>query len=254
MSFVSSTVRDRLNTLVRAHTMNKFLCHDGVAAGVFNHDYSGDPLHKICGAFSACLAQFHSAVPQQYASSVEGEIIESFMLRHGDGDLMALLENTVPPANLGRVGIFNTYVAQYKQKADEQKLEKAAQLLDRDNGAHFTSDGGLLDMKYLSKRFETGRQAVADFMETEGRQKYMDFKHLNMAHAVLQALVLLTSNTGGLAVQQRGVDGSTALIQGLLEGMEIESGTPIFLCDCIPNRPLGLAACPCNNASDTNEV
>ncbi|CAJ1428822.1 unnamed protein product, partial [Effrenium voratum] len=195
MSFVSSTVRDRLNTLVRAHTMNKFLCHDGVAAGVFNHDYSG---------------------------------ASGFMLRHGDGDLMALLENTVPPANLGRVGIFNTYVAQYKQKADEQKLEKAAQLLDRDNG-------GLLDMKYLSKRFETGRQAVADFMETEGRQKYMDFKHLNM-------------------VQQRGVDGSTALIQGLLEGMEIESGTPIFLCDCIPNRPLGLAACPCNNASDTNEV
>ena len=42
-----------------------------------------------------------------------------FLLRHADADLLALLENTVPPVDLARVAIFSGSLAKFKQQAGE---------------------------------------------------------------------------------------------------------------------------------------
>ena len=38
-------------------------------------------------------------------------------MRHGDGELTALIENTVPPADLAKVGIFSSPLAKFRHKA-----------------------------------------------------------------------------------------------------------------------------------------
>ena len=41
-------------------------------------------------------------------------------MRHGDGDLTTLLETSVPPADLTKVGIFSSPLAKYKLKACDE--------------------------------------------------------------------------------------------------------------------------------------
>eukprot|EP00435_Cladocopium_sp_Y103_P048409 s2702_g14.t1 len=58
-----------------------------------------------------------------------------FMNRHADADLMVMLQNSVPPADV--------------EKVDDDKLAKAAE-----------PHGGGLDLLYLSSRYEKGKEAV----------------------------------------------------------------------------------------------
>lgn len=44
----------------------------------------------------------------------------SFILRHGDADLLALHEASVPPPDLQKVSIFSSHVAKYQQKATDE--------------------------------------------------------------------------------------------------------------------------------------
>ena len=42
-------------------------------------------------------------------------------------------------------------------------------------------------------------------------------------------------------VQQRGVDAAKAIVLGLLEGLDIQTGRPVLIVDCIANRFLALS-------------
>lgn len=40
-----------------------------------------------------------------------------FMNRHTDADVLSMLQNSVPPIDIGRIDVFKTHLAKYHQKA-----------------------------------------------------------------------------------------------------------------------------------------
>lgn len=42
-----------------------------------------------------------------------------FELRHGDADILAMLEHGVPPVDLGKISIFSSHIAKYRVEAPE---------------------------------------------------------------------------------------------------------------------------------------
>ena len=109
-------------------------------------------LQPVCGAYLACLEQFKALVPQKFAGTALVEINKAFPIwiigliwfdnnvdacifgyfwgmnqvypaisnqqprfemRHADADIIALMENTVPPADINKIAIFAAPLAKY---------------------------------------------------------------------------------------------------------------------------------------------
>ncbi|CAL1137009.1 unnamed protein product [Cladocopium goreaui] len=213
LKHMDQSTRDALRDLVRRHGQPKFILHDGLAAGIFNATYNGagsglqpweaclqntsEVLQRVCCAFKACCARFKELVPAGFYAKVESEIMATFMHRHADADLTALLTATVPPADLNKVSVFAAHLDKFHQEAQESKLQKAAELsaallqttwsqtelqIEDDMTKlrtwaakfHlFASQQGGMDVQYLSGRYEKGKIAVC---------KYMQKRHCTVQH------------------------------------------------------------------------
>ncbi|CAE7809324.1 unnamed protein product, partial [Symbiodinium microadriaticum] len=122
-----------------------------------------------------------------------------FILRHADNDLDHLLEETVPPLALDRLGIFRAVMAKHRKKAAEEEKtladERTAELLETANLKHaeqqLTSDleavqtwldqrdehaerQGGLDMQFLAARYSKGKKAVSEFADSRNRAVVFD--------------------------------------------------------------------------------
>ncbi|CAJ1449087.1 unnamed protein product [Effrenium voratum] len=86
--------------------MGKFMTHEPIAAGAFNHDWcSAGPL----------------------LSSWSTELTNTFMMKHADAELTAMLEETVPPVDLSRIGSFRAVIQKYQKQAEDEKVQAAEQ-------------------------------------------------------------------------------------------------------------------------------
>ncbi|CAK9078482.1 unnamed protein product, partial [Durusdinium trenchii] len=151
-----------------------------------------ESLQRVCGMFQACLQQFLTSVPKTFSDSALAEInkassglinffdqqfdntLELFELRHGDADLTNLMEQSVPPADLG--------------KAEKESKDKASEPFGNISGL------AALDFKHLNDRYVRGKAAVDAYMATN--HQLIHVSSLVMAHGqVVSALQSLPRNT-----------------------------------------------------------
>ncbi|CAK9078424.1 unnamed protein product, partial [Durusdinium trenchii] len=151
-----------------------------------------ESLQRVCGMFQACLQQFLTSVPKTFSDSVLAEInkassglinffdqqfdntLELFELRHGDADLTNLMEQSVPPADLG--------------KAEKESKDKASEPFGNISGL------AALDFKHLNDRYVRGKAAVDAYMATN--HQLIHVSSLVMAHGqIVSALQSLPHNT-----------------------------------------------------------
>ncbi|CAK9106282.1 FO synthase subunit 1 [Durusdinium trenchii] len=100
--------------------------------------WNQEQLQRVCGGYCAAMARFKELVPNKYYDDVNSEICATFMNRHTDADVLSMLQNSVPPIDIGRIDVFKTHLAKYHQKVDDDKATKAAEPLG-ENPAHFVT-------------------------------------------------------------------------------------------------------------------
>ena len=105
-----------------------------------------ETLQKTCGMYLSCLRVFEKKVPQEFfrtelvdiqVASLDNNKLTvkslvcqpsplghslrtvelRFRNRHADGDLQALMDATVPPADISRVGIFSSSLVKWEKQA-----------------------------------------------------------------------------------------------------------------------------------------
>ncbi|CAK9081705.1 unnamed protein product, partial [Durusdinium trenchii] len=160
-----------------------------------------EPLQRVCAAFIACLQQFQSMVPKAFADAALVDIHQAFELRHGDADILAMLEHGVPPVDLGNCIRLNAQLLQTTWQQTELQMKSDLELL-KGWGRKFdlhSSQQGSLDFKFISDRYNRGKSEV---------EKLMTEKHvlhscasITMAHAPIVNMQ-----------QQMGHSGLTLLI------------------------------------------
>ncbi|CAL1141604.1 unnamed protein product [Cladocopium goreaui] len=103
-----------------------------------------ESMSKFASAYALGEKESKAAVNllQHIPKLVKEGLIElvRFEMRHGDADLLQLLEESVPPADIARVAIFAQPLAKYQQEA-------------------------ALDFKYLNDRYQKGRDSIRAHME-----------------------------------------------------------------------------------------
>lgn len=146
-------------------------------------------------------------VPQRFVSTVMPEIQKAFDLRHADADILQLLEHTVPPADVAKIGIFLQPLKRYQdevEKATSLRAEQlSAQLLNttfqqtelqcesdmvklRDWAQKFevyAAKQAGLDWKHINDRYHKGRTSVEEFMNK--KHQVTRVSSLVLAHAPL---------------------------------------------------------------------
>ena len=119
---------------------------DGPHQTLFSVMRAQETLQKTCGMYLSCLRIFEKKVPQEFfrtelvdiqVASLDNNKLTvkslvcqpsplghslrtvelRFRNRHADGDLQALMDSTVPPADLSRVGIFSSSLVKWEKKA-----------------------------------------------------------------------------------------------------------------------------------------
>ncbi|CAK9111225.1 unnamed protein product [Durusdinium trenchii] len=154
LTAVSESTREQLMELVRIFGQPKFLLQDLVDTMIkrMRLDFESlnakmrkpwnqvtlEQLQRVCGGYCAAMARFKELVPNKYYDDVNSEICATFMNRHTDADVLSMLQNSVPPIDIGRIDVFKTHLAKYHQKVDDDKATKAAEPLG-ENPAHFVT-------------------------------------------------------------------------------------------------------------------
>ncbi|CAL1131034.1 unnamed protein product [Cladocopium goreaui] len=202
---VSASTRKQLKDLVRIFGQPRFILHDGLAAGIMNMDYvgTGNSYHAwdrhlsnsqevVDLMLTRMRKDFESLAPKM-----------RFLHRHADSDLFNLLQSSVPPCDLSRIDVFKNHVGKFRQKVEEDKVAKAAELEAAllqttwaqtelsvandlselkswaDKWKVFAAQQGGLDMHYLNNRFETGKEKVKNYMEKH--HSFTCYKTLTLA-------------------------------------------------------------------------
>ncbi|CAK9054175.1 unnamed protein product, partial [Durusdinium trenchii] len=78
---------------------------------------SWETIQRRCAGFHALLNQFRSKYPEEFVKAEEPTLVKGFLLKHADAEIDVLLEESVPPADISRVGIFRAPVAKHMKKA-----------------------------------------------------------------------------------------------------------------------------------------
>ncbi|CAL1168291.1 unnamed protein product [Cladocopium goreaui] len=161
-----------------------------------------------------------------------------FEMRHGDADILQMMETTVPPADITKVAIFSQPLGKYNKEVEKEstvKAELAAQLLQttyqqmelqcqsdlaklREWAAKFdlyANKQASLDFKYINDRYQKGRTSIEEFMNS--KHKFLRVSSLVLAHA---AIVQAQGELGALSI-----DESVTLAQGVASG---NAGTVSF--------------------------
>ncbi|CAK9034648.1 Uncharacterized protein SCF082_LOCUS20953 [Durusdinium trenchii] len=76
-----------------------------------------ETIQRRCAGFHALLNQFRSKYPEEFVKAEEPTLVKGFLLKHADAEIDVLLEESVPPADISRVGIFRAPVAKHMKKA-----------------------------------------------------------------------------------------------------------------------------------------
>ncbi|CAL1129527.1 unnamed protein product [Cladocopium goreaui] len=135
-------------------------------------------LQRVCGGFLACLEQFHSSVPEKFANSCLSEI-HRFELRHGDADILLLLETTVPRTSrrLSAQLLHTTWQQTELQiETDLSQLREWSQKFEL-----YVNKQGSLDYKYINDRYIRGRAAIDTLLSK--KHTFMRCSSLVLAHA-----------------------------------------------------------------------
>ncbi|CAK9016868.1 unnamed protein product [Durusdinium trenchii] len=127
-------------------------------------------LQRVCGGFLACLEHYRTLVPLKFHDTSLVEIHKAFEMRHADADILQLLEQTVPPADVTRVGIFAQPLAQYSKEAS-------------------------LDYKHINDRYHKGKCAIESFMAQ--KHQFLRLPSLTLAHG---QIVQTQANMGSSAL------------------------------------------------------
>ncbi|CAK8994004.1 unnamed protein product [Durusdinium trenchii] len=214
---IPGEVKDCLTLLVQRYTQSRFITHE--------------QLQRVCGGFLACLDQFTSLVPPGFANGCLADIHKTFELRHGDADIIQLLETSVPPAGLHKISIFSGYIQKYHSQ-------------------------GALDFKHISDRFQKGKEWASEYLEKKHRLCLAAICASWNSAAFVKSKALLGSICDvarsrvvdlvnpdperALAphwrVQQRGVQATAAILKNLVEGVATQSPHPLLVVDLLPSR------------------
>ncbi|CAL1139439.1 unnamed protein product [Cladocopium goreaui] len=163
LNSVAPSVCEELSNLVKQHSMQKFLTHEAIAAGVFNEgtccatssqsewadvltvnrqnltwliqrmssDFNSqhtkmrkpwsskelEPLQRACCAFVASCVAFRSKYPSDFVKTEMPAINKGFLLRHGDAEILAMMDDSAPPIDLMRIGLFRVAIMKFQKKA-----------------------------------------------------------------------------------------------------------------------------------------
>ncbi|CAL1148298.1 unnamed protein product [Cladocopium goreaui] len=190
-------------------TVKSLEAHESVSA--FAQAYS---LGEKESAAAINLLKF---IPQDVKESLT-ELVR-FDLRHADADILQLLEHTVPPADVAKIGIFlqplkryqdevRVHVINHSHKLSAQLLNTTFQQTElqcesdmvklRDWAQKFevyAAKQAGLDWKHINDRYHKGRTSVEEFMNK--KHQVTRVSSLVLAHAPL--------------VQQQAKNGSTGL-------------------------------------------
>ncbi|CAK9071136.1 unnamed protein product [Durusdinium trenchii] len=158
-------------------------------------------MHRCCGAFLACLDQFTSSVPTTFADACLTEIHKTFELRHGDADLQALLEHSVPPASLSKILRLSQQLLQTTWQQCQLQIDGDLLKLKDWAGAFnlYAQQQAALDYKHINDRYMKGKEWLAGFTKE---------KHTMTSHS---SIVLSHSLIVNMQ-QDMGPDGLTILI------------------------------------------
>ncbi|CAL1136370.1 unnamed protein product [Cladocopium goreaui] len=77
--------------------------------------------------FLACMSRFESEFPIDFVEK-ERPRIKRFDLKHGDAELVGMLEGA-PPVDLERCGIFRTAIAKFQRQAEDEKVKASEEQL-----------------------------------------------------------------------------------------------------------------------------
>ena len=76
-----------------------------------------ETLQRCCAAFVAAMEVFSASFPEIFVTAEKGAIEKAFRSKHGDAELLTMLEETVAPPDISRIGIFRGAIAKHAKEA-----------------------------------------------------------------------------------------------------------------------------------------
>ncbi|CAK9105262.1 Uncharacterized protein SCF082_LOCUS49072 [Durusdinium trenchii] len=219
---VSASTRNQLKELVRIHGQPRFILHDGIAAGIFNVDYSG-----VAGSLGAW--EKHLGNTQETIDLMLRRMRSDFEL---GGEDFTLDPSNVDDESVKKAAELEAALLQTTWSQTELTIQSDINALRgwADKFKLFANQQGGLDLQYLASRYENGKKAVADYMAR--RHTFGAFKNLMLS----QGEIVSKQAALGKSVQQRGVDATGEVVNKLLEGLSLQDSQPVLIVDCLPNR------------------
>ncbi|CAJ1431132.1 unnamed protein product, partial [Effrenium voratum] len=209
----STSIRRKPNAFNLLHQC-QFLIRAGVSEDSASFSLQAtDSVNQFAAAYN--VGRFEAGAAINLLKHVPHEVknrlqsLVRFMHRHADADLIHLVEQTVPPADLTKVTVFASQLAKYQHKAQEDQISEAAKLsaqllqttwlqtelsirqdlqLLKEWSARFdlfASQQAALDYKFINDRFCRGKKAIDDFQAKH--HSFVNTTSLLLAHPEIVA-------------------------------------------------------------------
>ncbi|CAK9049198.1 Uncharacterized protein SCF082_LOCUS27290 [Durusdinium trenchii] len=78
-----------------------------------------EPLARSCITWQLVEKAFREKYPKAFCDAEMPNMLKSFMYRHCDAELLALLDSTVPPVQLEKIGPFQYAINKFQKQAPQ---------------------------------------------------------------------------------------------------------------------------------------
>ncbi|CAL1139076.1 unnamed protein product [Cladocopium goreaui] len=183
--------------------------------------------------FLACMSRFESEFPIDFVEK-ERPRIKRFDLKHGDAELVGMLEGA-PPVDLERCGIFRTAIAKFQRQAEDEKVKASEEQL----GWPASTKGCQAYQMHMQTCCNFNLTVVerqARFAAVSSLHKTFGFSKSHVFLGVLGPITRARVTELISDVQQRGVIGTKEILLKLIDGLDIPPDSRVFVTDLTPNK------------------